>query len=137
MKGLRGGDPAPRIQRPQLAAPEPVASAPLESAEAAPVVTPAAEAAEAAAWIEAGLQSDPGLAPEPVADAMADEATAVTSEAREMEPGEMDASEAVTTNADTVALPSAPDSGAPQPAPVLELGLEPGQSHGFLGDVQL
>jgi len=145
MKGLRGGDPAPRIQRPQLAAPEPVASAALESAmpleQDAAAVDPAAaapaEAADATAAIEAGLASDPGLAPEPVADTMAEETTeantAATAEASEA-PASEAVGEVVTTEASVNPTPA---SGDPQPAPVLELGLEPGQSHGFLGDVQL
>jgi 23S rRNA (guanosine2251-2'-O)-methyltransferase len=162
MKGLRGGDPAPRIQRPQLAAPEP---------PAAPVVEVAADATAdfaiefssgvAGLGVEAasGLTDDPLTGQADAAVPVLDDPIAEESAAQPL----ASASEPPVTAADRAvsgpgveaqqAAASEPAAAAPEPAtsfgdaapeaatdaaaPVLELGLEPGASHGFLGDVQL
>jgi 23S rRNA (guanosine2251-2'-O)-methyltransferase len=108
MKGLRGGDPAPRIVRPQL---------PNAAAAADPATPSATASATAPSEPDAGLAEPPPFNPE-----LAEPEDAGSPH----EPG-MSAPE-----------PSLPETFLPEPAPAaLELGFQLPQPPGFSTDVQL
>jgi 23S rRNA (guanosine2251-2'-O)-methyltransferase len=112
MKGLRGGDPAPRIVRPQL----PNAAAAADPAT--PSATPSATAtATAPSEPDAGLAEPPPFNPE----------LAEPEDAGSPHEPAMSAPE-----------PSLPETFLPEPAPAaLELGFQLPQPPGFSTDVQL
>jgi 23S rRNA (guanosine2251-2'-O)-methyltransferase len=131
MKGLRGGDPAPRLQRPQLAAPEPVAPLAVDVAADADGASAADVAPDAGAAVD--------VAGAPAALGVGAELGSVDGAAYALDPAAPCAGHplADVVATEPVAQPAVEAAVEASSAAVLELGLEPGASHGFLGDVQL